>query len=188
VEAAKAAPEAAVATARARARSWNQIGLSLGVSRQAARQRFGDSIRVEALAHAEKVRRARMAGARSAKTQAATARRYRKVGDVREDRPPILTIAWPCRQPRQRELSAVSHHGWVKYIVEFEAPNGEMTKLEVDQHIETMDVRAVPSHGDRGVCASDPFPSRSGPYRRRTADLRLRTGGRFRRPRSRANQ
>ncbi len=49
VEAAKAALEAAVANARARDRSWNQIAMSLGVSRQAARQRFGDSVRVEAL-------------------------------------------------------------------------------------------------------------------------------------------
>lgn len=89
VEAAKAALEAAVGNARARDRSWNQIAMSLGVSRQAARQRFGDSIRIEALAHAEKVRRARMAGERSAKTQAAVTRRYKKVGDddVRDDRP-----------------------------------------------------------------------------------------------------
>jgi hypothetical protein len=89
VEAAKAALEAAIANARARDRSWNQIALSLGVSRQAARQRFGGSDRAEALAHAEKVRRARAAGARSAKTQAAVSRRYEKVGDdsVLEDRP-----------------------------------------------------------------------------------------------------
>jgi hypothetical protein len=82
VEAAKAALDAAVANARARDRSWNQIAISLGVSRQAARQRFGDSTRVEALAHAEKVRRASVAGARSAKTKAAATGRYKKVGDA----------------------------------------------------------------------------------------------------------
>ncbi len=81
VEAAKAALEAAVANARARDRSWNQIAMSLGVSRQAARQRFGDSGRVEALAHAEKVQRASMAGARSAKTRAAVTGRHKKAGD-----------------------------------------------------------------------------------------------------------
>jgi hypothetical protein len=43
VEAAKAALEAAVANARAQDRSWNQIALSLGVTRQAARQRFAAS-------------------------------------------------------------------------------------------------------------------------------------------------
>jgi hypothetical protein len=32
----------AVAAARAHGRSWNQIALALGVSRQAARQRFAD--------------------------------------------------------------------------------------------------------------------------------------------------
>lgn len=32
----------AVAAARERGRSWNQIGVALGVSRQAARQRFTD--------------------------------------------------------------------------------------------------------------------------------------------------
>ena len=31
----------AVATARGRGRSWNEIAVALGVSRQAARQRFG---------------------------------------------------------------------------------------------------------------------------------------------------
>lgn len=89
VEAAKAALEAAVANARARDRSWNQIAMSLGVSRQAARQRFGDSGRVEALAHAEKLRRASAVGARSAKLQATVTRHYKKFGDdvVREDRP-----------------------------------------------------------------------------------------------------
>jgi len=33
---------AAVRTARANGRSWNQIAVALGVSRQAARQRFAD--------------------------------------------------------------------------------------------------------------------------------------------------
>ena len=33
----------AVETARARGRSWNQIAVALGVSRQAARQRFGQA-------------------------------------------------------------------------------------------------------------------------------------------------
>ncbi|RCW40409.1 ECF sigma factor [Halopolyspora algeriensis] len=33
----------AVALARARGRSWNEIAISLGVSRQAARQRFADA-------------------------------------------------------------------------------------------------------------------------------------------------
>jgi DNA-directed RNA polymerase specialized sigma24 family protein len=34
----------AVQLARARGRSWNQIAVALGVSRQAARQRFGDKV------------------------------------------------------------------------------------------------------------------------------------------------
>ena len=34
----------AVATARTHGRSWNQIALALGVSRQAARQRFADKV------------------------------------------------------------------------------------------------------------------------------------------------
>jgi hypothetical protein len=89
VDAAKAALETAVATARARNRSWNHIALSLGVSRQAARQRFGDSGRAKAPARAKKVRRASAAGARSAKTQASVTKRYKKFGDdsVLEDRP-----------------------------------------------------------------------------------------------------
>jgi len=89
VEAAKTALDAAVANARARGRSWNQIALSLGVSRQAARQRFGDSDRAEALERPEKVRRAGAAGAHSAKTHAGVTRRYEKLGDddVLEDRP-----------------------------------------------------------------------------------------------------
>ena len=88
VEAAKAALEAAVANARTCDRSWNQIALSLGVSRQAARQRFADSGRTEALTRAEKVRRARAAGTRSAKMQAAVTGRYKKLGDsVRKDTP-----------------------------------------------------------------------------------------------------
>lgn len=33
-----------VADARARGQSWNRIALALGVSRQAARQRFGDKL------------------------------------------------------------------------------------------------------------------------------------------------
>ncbi len=81
VEAAKVALEAAVTTARAGNRSWNQIALSLGVSRQAARQRFGDSGDAEALARAEKRRRAGVAGARSAKMQGAVTGRYDKLGD-----------------------------------------------------------------------------------------------------------
>jgi hypothetical protein len=88
VEAAKAALEAAVANARASHRSWNQIAMSLGVSRQAARQRFGDSDRANDVARAEKVRRARAVGARSAKTQGVSTRSYKKPGDeeVRADR------------------------------------------------------------------------------------------------------
>jgi rubrerythrin len=35
----------AVEIARAHGRSWNQIGVALGVSRQAARQRFADKAR-----------------------------------------------------------------------------------------------------------------------------------------------
>lgn len=35
-----------VEIARANGRSWNQIGLALGVSRQAARQRFSDTAAV----------------------------------------------------------------------------------------------------------------------------------------------
>jgi hypothetical protein len=35
----------AVDTARAHGRSWNQIAVALGVSRQAARQRFADKMR-----------------------------------------------------------------------------------------------------------------------------------------------
>lgn len=34
--------EAAVAAARAKGRSWAEIGLVLGVSRQSARERYGD--------------------------------------------------------------------------------------------------------------------------------------------------
>jgi DNA-directed RNA polymerase specialized sigma24 family protein len=34
----------AVQLARAHGRSWNQIAVALGVSRQAARQRFGDKV------------------------------------------------------------------------------------------------------------------------------------------------
>ena len=37
-------PEA-VELARAHGRSWNQIAVALGVSRQAARQRFADGVR-----------------------------------------------------------------------------------------------------------------------------------------------
>ena len=33
----------AIGVARAHGRSWNQIAIALGVSRQAARQRFGDT-------------------------------------------------------------------------------------------------------------------------------------------------
>jgi hypothetical protein len=93
VEAAKTALEAAVVNARARDRSWNQIALSLGVSRQAARQRFTDPGRSEALARAEKLRRARVAGAHSAKTQAAVTGSYEKFGDdkVLENRPKRAT-------------------------------------------------------------------------------------------------
>ena len=81
VEAAKAALEAAVANARARDRSWNQIAMSLGVSRQAARQRFGDSVGVEAVVRAEKVRRASMASMRSTKPRAAVTGRSKKGDD-----------------------------------------------------------------------------------------------------------
>ncbi len=35
----------AVGVARAHGKSWNQIALALGVSRQAARQRFADKVR-----------------------------------------------------------------------------------------------------------------------------------------------
>jgi hypothetical protein len=35
----------AVEIARAHGRSWNQIAVALGVSRQAARQRFSDKVR-----------------------------------------------------------------------------------------------------------------------------------------------
>jgi|SRR5579872_1111461 len=88
VEAAKAALEAAVVNARARDRSWNQIAMSLGVSRQAARQRFGESGRADNVARAEKTRGGRTVGARSTKTQAVT-RSYKKLDDegVRAGRP-----------------------------------------------------------------------------------------------------
>ncbi len=36
---------AAVELARAHGRSWNQVAVALGVSRQAARQRFADKVR-----------------------------------------------------------------------------------------------------------------------------------------------
>lgn len=36
----------AVQTARLKGRSWNQIAIALGVSRQAARQRFAENIHV----------------------------------------------------------------------------------------------------------------------------------------------
>jgi hypothetical protein len=81
VEAAKVALEAAVTNARAENRSWNQIALSLGVSRQAARQRFGDSGDTEAPARAGKRRRAGGAGARLAKNQGAVTGRYDKLSD-----------------------------------------------------------------------------------------------------------
>ncbi len=35
----------AVEIARAQGRSWNQVAIALGVSRQAARQRFADKVR-----------------------------------------------------------------------------------------------------------------------------------------------
>ena len=95
VEAAKAALEAAVGNARAHDRSWNQIAMSLGVSRQAARQRFGDLGRVDDVARAEKIRRAGTVSARSAKMQAAVTGSYKKLGDeaVRGDRPKRTTRA-----------------------------------------------------------------------------------------------
>ena len=42
VNEAEAALRGAVLAARANGRSWNRIAIALGVSRQAARQRFGD--------------------------------------------------------------------------------------------------------------------------------------------------
>lgn len=42
VNEAEAALRDAVLAARANGRSWNRIAIALGVSRQAARQRFGD--------------------------------------------------------------------------------------------------------------------------------------------------
>jgi DNA-directed RNA polymerase specialized sigma24 family protein len=45
VEANEARLRAAVLAAREHGRSWNQLANALGVSRQAARQRFGDKIR-----------------------------------------------------------------------------------------------------------------------------------------------
>lgn len=42
IEEAKAALEAAIAAARAAGRSWTEIGTVLGVSRQAARERFSE--------------------------------------------------------------------------------------------------------------------------------------------------
>jgi hypothetical protein len=44
VQADEARLREAVATARARGWSWNRIAIALGVSRQAARQRFADKI------------------------------------------------------------------------------------------------------------------------------------------------
>jgi len=44
VQADQARLEEAVQVARARGRSWNQIAVALGVSRQAARQRFTDKV------------------------------------------------------------------------------------------------------------------------------------------------
>jgi len=88
VEAAKAALEAAVTSARAGNRSWNQIALSLGVSRQAARQRFGDSGNVATVARTAKRQRASFAGARTAKAQGVVARRVAKLDDsALENRP-----------------------------------------------------------------------------------------------------
>lgn len=93
VQAAKAALQAAVTNARARDRSWNQIAMSLGVSRQAARQRFGDSVRAEAIVRAETVRRARTGSARSATTKGAATLRDKKFrdGDVRGGQPKRAT-------------------------------------------------------------------------------------------------
>jgi hypothetical protein len=44
VQTAEAGLREAVATARLNGRSWNQIAVALGVSRQAARQRFSEKI------------------------------------------------------------------------------------------------------------------------------------------------
>lgn len=44
IQAGEAELREAVALARAHGRSWNQIGIALGVSRQAARQRFAERI------------------------------------------------------------------------------------------------------------------------------------------------
>jgi hypothetical protein len=45
VQADEARLQEAVRAARERGRSWNQLAIVLGVSRQAARQRFGDKVR-----------------------------------------------------------------------------------------------------------------------------------------------
>ena len=45
VQANEARLHAAVLAARQHGRSWNQLALALGVSRQAARQRFADKVR-----------------------------------------------------------------------------------------------------------------------------------------------
>lgn len=45
VQADEARLREAVETARSQGRSWNQIAVALGVSRQAARQRFADKVR-----------------------------------------------------------------------------------------------------------------------------------------------
>lgn len=93
VDAAKAALDAAVATARARDRSWNQIAMSLGVSRQAARQRFAGSARQDAVRR-QKSQRAAGAGARSAKTQASvTPRRKKFAVTTQSDHPKSTTHA-----------------------------------------------------------------------------------------------
>ena len=44
IEESETALRAAVAEARSNGRSWGQIGLSLGVSKQAARERFGERV------------------------------------------------------------------------------------------------------------------------------------------------
>ncbi|MGH2861847.1 MAG: hypothetical protein ACRDLT_10140 [Solirubrobacteraceae bacterium] len=90
VDAAKAALDAAVATARAMDRSWNQIAMSLGVSRQAARQRFAGSAQQDAVAR-QKSRRAAAAGSRSVKTQTSVTRHKKFAAISQSDHPKSTT-------------------------------------------------------------------------------------------------
>ena len=96
VDAAKAALDAAVATARARDRSWNQIAMSLGVSRQAARQRFAGPVQQDSATRQNRQRVA-AAGARSAKAQTSVTPRRKKFAVASQSEHPKSTTRGSTR-------------------------------------------------------------------------------------------